>query len=193
MSNNLVEISQFLSYALRHQPDAIGVTLDREGWTDISSLLTGAACAGKQLDLNLIQTVVARSDKNRFEISFDGLRIRAVQGHSTDQVRIEYSENIPPELLYHGTATRFLESIRKEGLLPGSRHYVHLSEDTQSATAVGRRHGKPIVLVIAAGIMYQQEFRFYLAPNGIWLTSCVPSQFIAEEFAGPVCDHSLKF
>jgi putative RNA 2'-phosphotransferase len=180
MSKQLSEVSRFLSYVLRHHPDAIGITLDREGWVDIASLISAAVKAGKQLDLERIQTVVATSDKKRFAISEDGLRIRAVQGHSTESVDIRYAERKPPECLCHGTATRFLESICKEGLRPGSRQYVHLSQDTQTAAAVGQRYGRPVVLKIKALLMYEQGFKFYQAENGVWLTSSVPPAFILQ-------------
>lgn len=182
MSKQLSEISKFLSYVLRHQPDAIGITLDREGWVDISTLIAAAATAtdGKLLDRNFIETVVTTSDKKRFAISEDGLRIRAVQGHSAENVNINYVKKVPPEFLYHGTATRFLDSIRKEGLLPGSRQYVHLSQDEQTALAVGQRHGKPAVLKIEALRMHQQGFKFHQAENGVWLTGKVPAQFLRD-------------
>lgn len=180
MSKQLSEVSKFLSYVLRHQPDAIGITLDLEGWTDIAALIAAAANDGKQLDRDLIQAVVTTSDKKRFAISEDGLRIRAVQGHSIESVDINYVEKVPPEFLYHGTATRFMESIRKEGLLPGSRQYVHLSQDEQTALAVGQRHGKPIVLKIEALRMYQQGFKFYHAENGVWLVNDVPAEQLSS-------------
>jgi putative RNA 2'-phosphotransferase len=180
MSKQLSEVSKFLSYVLRHQPDAIGITLDLEGWTDIAALIAAAANDGKQLDLNMIQAVVAASDKKRFAISDDGLRIRAVQGHSTESVDINYIEKLPPEFLYHGTATRFVQSIQKEGLLSGSRQYVHLSQDEQIARAIGQRHGKPVVLKIKASLMHEQDFNFFQAENGVWLTSVVPVLFITE-------------
>ena len=177
MSKQLTETSKFLSFILRHQPDAIGIALDREGWADIATLITRAAQSGKQLDRELIQQVVATSDKKRFAISEDGLRIRAAQGHSAECVSISYQEKVPPEFLYHGTATRFLESILKEGLKPGERHHVHLSEDVQTATAVGQRYGKPVVLKIEALRMHQQGFKFYQAENGVWLTVKVPNKY----------------
>jgi putative RNA 2'-phosphotransferase len=128
----------------------------------------------------LIQQVVASSDKKRFAISEDGLRIRAVQGHSTQSVAITYAEKVPPEFLYHGTATRFLESIMKEGLRPGERQHVHLSEDIQTATAVGLRYGKPVVLEIEALRMHQQGFKFFQAENGVWLSEKVPNSFLNQ-------------
>lgn len=178
MSKKLAEISKFLSFVLRHQPDAIGITLDLEGWTNIAALIVAAAKDGKQLDYDLIQTVVTTSDKKRFAISEDGLRIRAVQGHSTERVDINFAPQMPPEFLYHGTATRFMESIRKEGLSPGSRQYVHLSQDEQTALAVGQRHGKPVVLKIKALLMYEQGFKFFQAENCVWLTLNVPIMFL---------------
>lgn len=178
MSDQLSRISKFLSFVLRHQPDAIGITLDSEGWADMAALIAAAARDGKQLDRALIEAVVAGSDKKRFAISDDGLRIRAVQGHSTQSVDIQYSEKAAPEVLYHGTATRFLASIRNDGLRPGSRQYVHLSQDEQTAVAVGQRHGKPVVLSVKAQRMREQGFKFYQADNGVWLTEAVPARFL---------------
>jgi len=178
MTKQLTDASKFLSYVLRHKPDAIGLALDREGWADIAALIAGAAQAGTPLDRTLIQQVVSTSDKKRFAISEDGLRIRAVQGHSTESVAITYAEKVPPEFLYHGTATRFLDSILKEGLRSGERQYVHLSEDVQTATAVGQRYGKPVVLKIEALRMHQQGFKFFQAENGVWLTAIVPVSFL---------------
>ncbi|WAJ36013.1 RNA 2'-phosphotransferase [Pseudomonas sp. GOM7] len=180
-SKRLNETSKFLSYVLRHEPQAIGLRLDSEGWADLESLISGAAKAGRALDKALIQAVVDSSDKKRFSISADGLRIRAVQGHSTSSVSLQHVERTPPEFLYHGTATRFLQSTRQQGLIPGSRHHVHLSQDIPTAVAVGQRYGKPVVLKVAAQRMHAQGFCFYQAENGVWLTNHVPTDFIAEE------------
>lgn len=177
MDKQLAETSKFLSYVLRHQPDAIGLKLDREGWGSIVQLIAGAATTGRQLDLNLIKQVVETNDKKRFAISEDGLRIRAVQGHSIESVAMSFQEKVPPAFLYHGTATRFLDSILKEGLRPGERQFVHLSEDIQTAAAVGQRYGKPVVLKVEALRMHQQGFKFYQAENGVWLTEKVPVNF----------------
>lgn len=133
---------------------------------------------GKLLDHDLIQAVVTTTDKIWFAISEGRLRIRAVQGHSTDTVDINYAEKVSPEFLYHGTETRFIESIRNQGLLPGSRQYVHLSQDEQIALAVGQHHGKPVVLRIEASRMHEQGFKFSQAENGVWLTKKVPHPLI---------------
>lgn len=178
MDKVLSETSKFLSYVLRHEPEAIGITLDQEGWTNINSLIEAANKSGNSIDRNLLLQVVETSEKKRFTISEDGLRIRAAQGHSTNSVAITYAEKMPPEFLYHGTATRFLEFIRTEGLKPQERQHVHLSEDEQTAIAVGQRYGKPVVLKIEAQRMYQQGYKFFQAENGVWLTHSISIEFV---------------
>lgn len=180
MNKQHEKVSKFLSYVLRHQPEAIGLTLDSEGWADIGALISCAAKHNQRLDMSLIQAVVDTNDKKRFSISEDGLKIRAAQGHSTNQVNLSYQEQVPPEYLYHGTATRFIDSIHEKGLIAGSRHHVHLSSNEQTAIAVGQRHGKPVILKIKAAAMHQQGFKFYLSDNGVWLTDAVPVEFIEK-------------
>jgi putative RNA 2'-phosphotransferase len=181
MSEQNTEISKFLSFVLRHKPEAIGLMLDAEGWANVDLLIACAVQSGQILTRPMLQKIVETSDKKRFTFSDDGLHIRAAQGHSTQSVAIAHVEKQPPEFLYHGTATRFLDSIREQGLLPGSRHYVHLSGDEQTAMAVGQRYGKPIVLKVKALLMQQQGFKFYLADNGVWLTGNVPAAYLQEE------------
>lgn len=178
MRDHLTDTSKFLSFVLRHEPGAIGVTLNTEGWLAIDDLIDGAARYGRQLDRALIEAVVAGNDKKRFALSEDGRRIRAVQGHSTASVALNHREAIPPAVLYHGTATRFLDAIREQGLRPSARHHVHLSADEATAVGVGKRHGKPLVLRVDAAAMQAQGLRFYLSENGVWLTDAVPAMYL---------------
>lgn len=174
-----VALSKFLSFVLRHRPEAIGLALDKEGWAEVDRLLECAAASGKPFNRARLEAVVANNDKQRFRFSPDGLRIRAVQGHSADGVAIERAAVEPPNTLFHGTATHFLDAILTEGLRPGARHQVHLSGDRETAVAVGRRHGKPVVLAIAAAEMRARGHRFYHAENGVWLVDAVPPEFLA--------------
>ncbi|MDF7675784.1 RNA 2'-phosphotransferase [Neisseriaceae bacterium ESL0693] len=178
MNKNLNELSKFLSYILRHQPESIGIHLDSDGWVNIEYLVEQANKHNQFLTKEILYQIVETSDKKRFTISENGLEIRAAQGHSTKQVNINHIESTPPEYLYHGTASRFIESIKKEGLISGQRHYVHLSRDQQTAGAVGQRHGKPVVIKIKALLMYQQGYKFYLSDNGVWLVKNVPGEFL---------------
>ncbi|MBP1857779.1 RNA 2'-phosphotransferase [Rhizobium herbae] len=178
-----VQTSKFLSYVLRHAPESIGLTLDVNGWADIADLIDKANAANQPLDIDTLHAVVTESDKKRFKISEDGKRIRAAQGHSVP-VALGHAPIEPPPILYHGTATRFLDSIREKGLLAGERQQVHLSSDMLTAEKVGQRHGKPVVLTIDAGRMFSEGISFFQADNGVWLTDTVPPAYIAIEPEG---------
>ena len=180
MRDRIVETSKFLSYVLRHRPEEIGIELDSEGWTGIDALIAAAARNDRRLDRALIEEVVARNDKQRFAISNDGLRIRASQGHSTATVQISHQAITPPPMLYHGTASRFVAAILREGLRAGARHHVHLSAEYTTAVTVGTRHGVPVVLGVDAAAMDAAGFTFFLADNGVWLTDAVPPRYLAR-------------
>jgi putative RNA 2'-phosphotransferase len=177
MDDRAVRVSKFLSLVLRHQPEEIGLSLDQSGWASVEHLIEASRRRGFEFRLEELQNVVAGNDKKRFSLSEDGLWIRANQGHSI-KVELGYAPTAPPEILYHGTAERFLTSIKQQGLIKGKRHHVHLSADVDTAMKVGRRHGKPVVLGIEAGRMSQDGFIFYLSANGVWLTDRVPVQYL---------------
>ena len=177
MSDAYKKKSKFLSLVLRHEPQAAGVTLDEAGWVDVATLLSGCAKAGVQIDDAELREIVRTSDKQRFALSDDGTRIRANQGHSVE-VELGYEPADPPETLWHGTAEKHAESIRREGLIKGSRHHVHLSPSAETASAVGRRHGKLVMLEVAAGQMCRDGFTFYRSANGVWLTDHVPVKYL---------------
>src|SRR4051812_33483110 len=118
MDKRHTTISRFVSYVLRHRPDEIGLVLDSAGWADIDALLAASRARGRAISRDELDYVVAHNDKSRFAVSEDGRRIRASQGHST-RVELGYEPRTPPEVLYHGTATRYLEGIRERGLVKG--------------------------------------------------------------------------
>jgi len=174
----LTELSKFLSFVLRHEPGAIGVVLDANGWIEIEQLVEGCRAHGKALSREIVETIVATSPKQRFAISEDGQRVRASQGHSI-AVDLAYHPAPPPEALFHGTVSASLPAIRSAGLKKMDRHHVHLSPDAVTARIVGMRRGKPVVLQIAAGRMHSDGHDFYLSANGVWLTEQVPPEYIS--------------
>ena len=147
MITDKVQIGKFLSYALRHEPEKVGVKMDKNGWINIDELIQASINNGYSLDYDILNDIVENNDKKRYTISIDGVNIRANQGHSI-LVDVELNKCEPPLFLYHGTSERFLNSIKTQGLIPKSRLYVHLSENINTAETVGKRHGKPIVLQI---------------------------------------------
>lgn len=177
MSDNTVTASKFLSLLLRHKPEAVGLSLDAEGWAIIEDIVRLTVGKRTPLTKKLIEEITATSDKKRFVISDDGTRIRANQGHSI-MVDLNLVPRDPPATLYHGTATRFLESILQQGLNKGNRQYVHLSPDKATALKVGKRYGKPVILSISAQEMQVSGYVFFLSANGVWLTEHVPARFL---------------
>jgi putative RNA 2'-phosphotransferase len=170
-----VKVSKYLSKHLRHQPERIGLTLDEGGWVEIGTLLAAAAAHGFRITRDELDHVVAANDKRRFAI--EGSRIRASQGHTVD-VDLGLPPATPPAYLYHGTVAAALDSIRAEGLRPMSRHDVHLSPDRETATRVGARRGRPVVLSVDAGAMHRDGHTFRVSANGVWLTKAVPPRYL---------------
>lgn len=177
MNKKLRKTSKFLSYLLRHNPGEIGLRINAHGWADLDELIGKARRQGRTLDRSMIEKVVHQSSKNRFNLSSDGQKIRANYGHSIP-VNLDYQPAPPPDWLYHGTAIGNVDSIRQKGIHSGSRQYVHLSKDPQTAREVGQRHGKPVILSIQANMMYKSGHDFYPTPGAIWLTHHVPSEYI---------------
>lgn len=170
-----VKVSKYLSKHLRHQPERIGLTLDEGGWVEIDTLIAAAAAHGFRFSRTELDHVVAANDKKRFAV--EGTRIRASQGHSIE-VDLGLPPATPPQYLYHGTVARNLESIRAAGLRPMNRHDVHLSADRETATRVGARRGRPVVLTVDAAAMHRAGHVFHVSANGVWLTPAVPSEYL---------------
>jgi len=175
-----VRLSKQLSLWVRHRPDAAGLTLDGQGWTDVDAVLVALARADVAADWPTLLRVVEESDKQRFELSADAARIRARQGHSV-AVDLDWPRVPPPPLLYHGTVERFLPAILGQGLRPMRRHHVHLSPDIETATRVGARRGVPVVLAVRAAALAETGQAFLLTANGVWLTDHVPPTHLTRE------------
>lgn len=73
----LVRKSKFLSLILRHKPEVIGLTLDRNGWASISDIVSKSTTFGKSLSRQDIITIVRTCDKQRYCLSPGGEYIRA--------------------------------------------------------------------------------------------------------------------
>ena len=174
---NKDKLSVFISLILRHKPETIGITLDEHGWANVNELIEGINNSGRKIDMKTLEEIVRTDEKGRYSFNEDKTLIRANQGHSVP-VDVELKESVPPDILYHGTATRFVESIKRDGIQPMSRLYVHLSQDLETAVKVGSRHGKCVVLEINAKQMFVDGCKFYLSKNGVWLTKFVHWDYV---------------
>ena len=175
---SLKSTSKFISLILRHQPDAIGITLDEHGWADVKELIEGINKT-KKFTMEDLEEIVRTDEKQRYSFNEDKTLIRANQGHSIP-VDVELPEKKPPEILYHGTGEKFVSSIDVQGLVPKSRLYVHLSKDEETAKKVGSRHGRPVIYKVKAAKMAEDGYTFYLSVNGVWLTKTVPPEYLEK-------------
>lgn len=175
---NYKRISKYLSMILRHKPEIIGITIDRHGWADVDELIKGIE-KNQEFNREILEEIVRTDEKQRYSFNEEGTKIRANQGHSIT-VDLELQIKEPPEILWHGTAEKYIASIERMGLRAGDRMYVHLSSDEQTAQKVGKRHGCPVIYKVKSGEMYRKGFRFYQSVNGVWLTIMVPVEYLQK-------------
>ena len=180
MAIKLKDTSKFISLILRHKPGTIGISLDEHGWADVQELIAGINASGNhQLDMDLLEEIVRTDEKQRYSFNEDHTLIRANQGHSIP-VDVELEEMIPPAILYHGTGEKYVASIDREGLIPKSRLYVHLSSDEETARKVGSRYGKPVIYTVDCAAMTADGYQFFLSANHVWLTKAVPAGYLTK-------------
>lgn len=173
------EISKFIALILRHKPEVIGISLDEHGWANVDELVAGIAKT-QPFTMEMLEKIVSSDKKQRYSFNEDKSLIRANQGHSVP-VDVELEEKEPPVILYHGTGEKYVASIKKQGLIPKSRLYVHLSADYETTWKVGKRHGKPFVFRLNTGAMQRDGYKFYLSVNGVWLTKEVPVKYLISK------------
>lgn len=166
----LTERGKNLAFLLRHDKS---YQFDHHGWRTVDDLIKNHGYTIDELD-----EIVSRDEKGRYEYNESHSCLRARQGHSVN-VDVELQEVTPPDVLYHGTATRFLPSIMKEGIKPMTRLYVQLSKDKETAHNVGQRHGTPVILTVNAKQMADDGVKFYLSRNGVWMTKFVDVKYIS--------------
>lgn len=174
----LTQTSRYISLILRHKPETIGIALDEHGWANVDELIAGVSRT-HPMTMELLQDIVRTDEKQRYFFNEDKTLIRANQGHSIP-VDVELPERKPPAILYHGTGQKYVESIDRQGLLPKSRLYVHLSTDKDTAVKVGKRHGIPVVYTIQAEKMFADGYLFYCSVNSVWLTKKVPTEYLTK-------------
>lgn len=177
---DLVKKGKQLSFLLRHDTE---YRFDEHGYREVLDLVQNHGFTKDEI-VELVET----NDKQRYEFNDDKSKIRARQGHSVN-INVDLKETLPPDVLFHGTATRFLESIKEKGILKMSRNYVQLSENIDTATEVGKRHGKPVILTVNTKAMREDGIKFYLSNNNVWLTEFVDSKYIVSILE----DNRLKY
>ena len=170
-NKDLIKKGKHLSFLLRHDTEYM---FDKHGYREVSDLIENHGYTKSELE-----EIVSTNDKQRYEFNEYHTKIRARQGHSIN-VNVDLKETTPPNKLYHGTATRFLESIYQNGIKKMSRNYVQLSENIETAIEVGKRHGTPVILEINTKQMVEDGINFFLSNNNVWLTDYVSPNYITK-------------
>jgi len=172
-----IQLSKFLSLVLRHKPETIGIQLDENGWVEIGELIEKSNQKGVKFDRETLNHIVEINSKKRFAFNDKCDKIRASQGHSVE-IELGYTNQKPPQILFHGTSLTSVQPILETGLKKQNRQHVHLSKDLETAIKVGQRHGKPVVFRVLAEQMYDDNFQFFMSENGVWLTDHVPTNYL---------------
>lgn len=173
------ELSQFLALILRHKPEVIDISLDNKGWANVELLIKQINKSGRTINTEILENIVKTDNKNRYSFNEDKTLIRANQGHSVN-VDVKLEQLQPPDVLYHGSANKYVESILKNGIIPKTRLYVHLSLDIKTALNVGTRHGFPIIFQIDTKQMHKDGVLFYKSANNVWLTKFIDKKYIKQ-------------
>jgi putative RNA 2'-phosphotransferase len=181
MSRTKTKDSIFLSLVLRHKPDLVGIKIEDGGWVEVKSLLAKCEEFGRNISFEVLKEIVETDLKQRYSFKDDFQYIRANQGHSID-VDMQFRPTLPPLTLFHGTAEKNIEPIKKLGILRGERQFVHMTKDLNVAKASGARHGDPAVLKVDSSRMMNDGYDFYCSENNVWLTEHVPYKYVEIEF-----------
>ena len=174
-----------MSWLLRHDSESFARGLiDENGWRGVDELIKGHGFTQV-----LLQELVATNNKQRYEFNSDKTMIRARQGHSIPvDVELKEATDITKDrpYLWHGTSDRYIEDIKAQGLIPGSRLYVHLSGDKDTAYKVGQRHGgTTVVICINAYQMLLDGKKIYISNNGVYNVDMVEPKYL---FSFHKCD-----
>ncbi len=175
-----IRLSKKMTGLLRHYGDRYGLRIDKNGWVRIEDLVRALrSMPGYEwVEKRHVMEVVRRDDKGRYEIKEEYIRAR--YGHSMPHVSPEYEEAVnPPSVLYHGTPLRNLSGIMTRGLLPGKRHWVHLTTRPEMALETGRRYGRPVVLLeIDTSCLERKNITLFRASEMVILVRHVPPECI---------------
>jgi putative RNA 2'-phosphotransferase len=180
------QIGTKLCRILRHHPEMIQIEMNKQAWVYVDELIE--KFNAYSLNLPILMEIVRTDNKQRYGLKYDNdnhrLMIRCRQGHSIPWLEMDYREEMPPEVLYHGTITTYLDSIMEQGLLPMTRQKVHLSADIATAKSVANRRkskGEPVILQVDVKKMVDNGIAFYLSDNEVWLVDRVPPKYLSKK------------
>ncbi len=168
-------LGRFISGALRHFPDDLGLAMNQHGWVDVDVLCDAMRTRYKWANKEKLFSIIKSDEKGRYEVK--GNKIRARYGHSVD-IDLDYPENALPEL-YYGASREEVDILLEKGIRPIKQRYVHLSTSVEKATEVAKIHTEdPVLLVISAEEARNDGVALLAATENIVLAEVIPAKYL---------------
>jgi putative RNA 2'-phosphotransferase len=169
-------LGRFISGALRHFPDDLGLAMNQHGWVGVDVLVDAMITRYKWSNKEKLFSIIESDEKGRYEIK--GNKIRARYGHSVD-VDLDYDENTLPEL-YYGASREEVDILLEKGIRPMRQRYVHLSTSVEKAKEVAKIHSEdPVLLAINAQEAQNDGVTMLEATENIVLAEEIPPQYLS--------------
>jgi len=180
MSDLEKEIARETAKALRHDPDALGLSLTEKGWVTLEDLHYGfMESTPHDFDVEFLRDALETHNRRRFQ--FEGDRVRALAGHTTSQVRYDLRE--PPEGSFYLTfSQRHHERLSSVGITQSRQKYTKVFPNPLLAykDAKRRRIKGGILVSIDAQRAYHDGTLFYYH-GGDWYVTEVDSGHLSLE------------
>jgi putative RNA 2'-phosphotransferase len=168
-------LGRFISGALRHFPDDLGLAMNQHGWVDVDVLCDAMKTRYKWANKEKLFSIIESDEKGRYEAK--GNKIRARYGHSVD-VDLDFPENTLPEL-YYGASREEVDILLEKGIKPIKQRYVHLSTSVEKAKEVAKIHTEdPVLLVINAQEAQNDGVKMLSATENIVLAGEIPAKYL---------------
>lgn len=181
-----VRISKASTQVLRHTAMQNGIQIRSDGFCLVGDLMAVGVLKSLGCTLDDLQRIVSSNDKQRFELREEqGVHmIRAVQGHSMKEVEdnsllrpLTLTDTDLPAVCVHGTYRRHLDSIFRQGLIPGGgriqRNHVHFSccEPGDGRVISGMRTNCEVAIWINLPLAMSEGVPFFMSTNKVILSA----------------------
>ncbi len=169
-------LGRFISGALRHFPEDVGLEMDMQGWVDLDLLCDIMESRYRWATEERLTSLIESDIKRRYET--EGSRIRARYGHSVN-VDLDYPGN-EFAYLYYGASLEEIDMLLENGIAPIRQRYVHLSTSYRKANEAASVHSENPVVIEVDAETAQQDGIFFMAVNDdIVLVDNVPPEYLS--------------
>ncbi|KXS42960.1 MAG: RNA 2'-phosphotransferase-like protein [Methanolobus sp. T82-4] len=171
-------LGRFVSGALRHFPEDVGLEIDPQGWVDMDILCKIMKKRYKWGTTERLISLVESDRKGRYEI--DASFIRARYGHSVEVDLVpDYPENELP-YLYYGVSQEEADMLLENGIIPVRQCYVHLSTSFDKAMRAASIHTEnPVIFEIDAEAAQEDGIDIVVVNDDIVLAKNIPADYIS--------------